>query len=206
VADDAWQPFAKLIAKGDAAGVVALLEPLDETARKRFSTQAKRAAKEVGWGRSGRHDAAHAAQFGTGGPAASVRQWWFLSGDDAGPLRERLVRSRPRAWRQEWAERVCSQVGDAGTWGQWELVHGMVQDGAIDRPESQGYVVGAVASLPDWSWPRSAAARPLADILRGEPAWLQRDLWELFAIEETGLTSADVERLTAWARSLAGAG
>ena len=189
MAEDAWQPFAKLISKGDLAGVVAALEVLDEPARKKLSTAAKRELKNLsGSIRQGRLNAANAAVFGTGGAVAAARQWW-MGGVDEG-LRERLVRMRPAAWRQEYAERICADR-DAVRWGQWAIVHRMVKDGSIDRPSSPGYVTGAVDHLPQWAPRRDAAQRPLADILRGEPEWLERDLWELFAIEESGLTARD---------------
>jgi hypothetical protein len=191
VAEDAWQPLAKRIARGDVAGVVALLEVLDEPARKRLSTQAKRAAKEAGWGRSARDEAARAAQFGTGGAVAAVRQWWIPVDRDSSALRERLVRCRPRAWRQEWAQRTCSRA-DGWAWNDWKLVRAMVKEGLLDRPEADGYVTGAVTALPDWSRPEPIR-RPLAKILRDDPAWLEHELWQLFAIEETGLTTVDAQ-------------
>ncbi|MEY2513454.1 MAG: hypothetical protein QOJ89_812 [bacterium] len=201
MAEDAWQPLAKRIARGDMAGVVALLEALDEPARKRLSTQAKKAATEAGWNRTARYEAAHAAQFGTGGAVAAVRQWWIPNDRRTNALRERLVRCRPRAWRQEWAERTCSR--DIGwAWNDWKVVHRMVKDGVIDRPEADGYVTGAVTALPDWRSGRTPEGRALADILRREPEWLERDLWQLFAIEATGLTTADTSVPMMWQTAL----
>ena len=184
MAEDAWQPLAKLISKGDVAGVVAAIEALDEPARKRLSTQARRAAKEAGSGR-----AAGRAHGRSSGRAARspAREWWWLNAQEE--LRERLVRCRPRDWRQEWAERICSDA-EAVRWGQWRTVHQLVVDGSIDRPAAQGYVTGAVDALPE-TQTHGGPPRPLAEVLRSEPGWLQHDLWELFAIEESGLTARD---------------
>jgi uncharacterized protein DUF6493 len=189
VGDDVWQSVADAIARGDVAEVVDRIESLQEGERKRLSTRAKREAKareDDRWPPGGGKDvelrraragAADAAVFGTGGSAAAARSWWLAW--DAGGMRERLVRCRPREWRQDWAERVMT--GDEVRHWDWPIVHGMVKEGLIDRPEAAGYVSGAVHGM----------ARPLAATLRSEPEWLSNDLWRLFEVEEAGLSTGD---------------
>ena len=182
--------LAEAIDRGDLGAVVKELESLDEAERKRLSTRAKQQAKAHGFDtwpsnlgtresdmRRERLAAAEAAVFATGGAAAAARSWWF-SWDDSG-LRERLVLSRPREWRQDWAERVMSGT-DTRRW-DWTIVHRMVKAGEIDRPEAPGYVSGAVAGMP----------QPLARTLRSEPQWLEHDLWRLFEVEDAGLSTGD---------------
>lgn len=65
------------------------------------------------------------------------------------------------------------------------------QDGSIDRPTAPGYVTGAVDNLPPPAQRGLPRPLALAEILRGEPQWLERDLWDLFTIEETDLTARD---------------
>jgi hypothetical protein len=196
----AWQPFAEFIERRDLAGAVAAIEALDEPGRKRLGKLAKPEVEELEnegrWPQPGtarwqerrdRLDVAEAIRFGTGGAAAAVRgRWYPWEGED--DLRERLVRCRPRVWRQDWAERTLADP----EWRHWDwpVVHRMVKDGLIDRPDEPGYVAGAAMGIRDIPRrQRAGSVRPLADVLRGEQEWLRTDLWQLFAIEDSGLTA-----------------
>ena len=180
--DDAWEPIAEAIARGDADGVAALIEALDEADRLRLNARAKKVAKRyddaLG---SGVGDAAHAALLGTSSSAAALQVPWFGL-----EVRDRLVRCRPREWRQDWAERMlASEIPEL----IWKEVHQLVKDGVIDEPESVGYITGAVGGM--WFSQDNEPPSALAEILRGEAQWVERHLWRLFDLEETALTSTD---------------
>jgi hypothetical protein len=199
VVDEAWQLIADAIARGDVAEVVERLEALDEADRRRLSTHAQRAAKAIPdedrWAhgfdaelRHARATAADAAVFGTGGAAAGARSLSFLRHH---ALRERLVRARSREWRQDWAERAMGEREISPN--NWKIAHRMVKEGAIERPAAPGYVTGAVEGMHDYDEGDVDRRRPhlLAATLRAEPEWLAEELWRLFEVEETALSSHD---------------
>jgi hypothetical protein len=201
VAVDVWQGIVDAIKQGDTEAVVTALEQLDEDERKRLSTRAKQAADvyapENRWAwnsmdkrtqRRRAADAALAAVFGTGGSAAAARMWWI---PDNMSLRERLIRTRPPEWRQDWAERAMSER-DPRHW-DWPVVRRMVTDGLIERPSAIGYLVGAVGGMHSQidhpgTGPR---VRVLAETLRAAEDFLQHELWRFFEVEEIGLSSRD---------------
>ena len=182
--DEVWHQLEVLIRRGDLEGVVAALEPLDERTRRKLAPLARRESDKT------RNDAAEAAVYGTGGASAAVRGWWDLS--DHRVLRDRLIRARPREWRQDWAERVLADEISA-RW-DWAIVHLMVKDGLIERPQAPEYVTGAVLGMREldlaggWRNPRQS----LTQALRGEGEWLADDLWRLFEIEETPLAGTEI--------------
>lgn len=192
-----WEKLAALVDRGDTAGVVAELRPLDEAARKKLAKRARALAKDLeqrsltaGWQKyARRRNAAESLVFGTGGAAAAARQDWFTwqSDEDA---RYELVQQRPREWGQDWAERVL-EIPETGE-RVWRLVHRLVREGKMDRLQTAGYLRHAVIGFYEFDapsrWPMRAR-RPLAEILREEHAWLEVDLWRLLAIEESNLTA-----------------
>lgn len=208
--DDLWQPIADAIGRGDEEAVVKALERLDEADRRRLSSTAKRAAKQYGpeevWSpgevderRIASARAADAAVFGTGGSAGATRTWWLATDQDLG---ERLIRCRPREWRQDWSNRAMSER-EPSEW-DWRIVHRMVKDRLIDRPSAPGYVVCAAAGMYEWIegrrdfWP---IHKPLAQTLRSEAEWLHDDLWRFFEVEEAGLSSRDLRQADSGAQT-----
>src|SRR4051812_40040603 len=123
MAPDRWQEIAALIDRGDAQGVVDALVALDEPERTRLSTAAREAARARSDVLSWRDEtvrrqanAANAVVFGTGGPAAAAGDSWFDVLEEKQGLRDQLIRARPRAWRQDWAERVLEMDNARWDW------------------------------------------------------------------------------------------
>ena len=190
MSDDVWAPLAVAIERGDEDAVVALLEPLDEPARRRLSGHAQRALKRLppesfvheegeSWEDDVRqrevHTAARTAVFGTSGSAAAAQARWLS------PAHERLVRQRSREWRQDWAERSLATVADGQ--GAWAAIHRLVRDGLIERPQAIGYVTCAPSGMYTFG------GSSLATTLRSEREWLDTMLWHFFTVEDVGLTS-----------------
>jgi Family of unknown function (DUF6493) len=183
VADDVLHQIERRVAHRDYDGLLEVLVALDEPERRRVSTAVRKKFADR-W-----DDLARAAVFATGGAAAGARGFWYPT-DPAS--KERLIRARSREWRQDWAERAMAD-DDAPRW-DWAIVHRMVKDGVIDRPEAPGYLTAAVwgiRSLDPRYDARNRTITPLAELLRREPAWLEVDLWRLLALEDAGLTSRD---------------
>lgn len=194
----AWETVAAAIQDGDIEAAVAALEPLGEAERGRLAARARRATERFGdadrrmpyppvWPpkkRTARALTAEAAVLGTSPAATVARQRWrwaALRDEDV----ERLLRCRSRAWRQQWAETILAREGEV-LGGDWRVVHRMVRDGLIDRPELAGYVAGAVSYFAF-----DLQGTALAVALRSEPEWLEHDLPLLFEIEQSALTSFD---------------
>ncbi|HEX8205356.1 MAG TPA: DUF6493 family protein [Solirubrobacteraceae bacterium] len=114
----------------------------------------------------------------------------------------RILRERRPGWLQEWAEWIV------GEWpSTWSLVRGLMKEGLIERPRTDGYVLAFVA-LQDRA---SRGDRSLRQALEADPDLLEHEVWRIFEVEGGGdLSLAAIDKysggyddeLTGWAGTL----
>lgn len=197
---DRWEELQQLVAAGQVDELVERCVGLSEAERRAVSKRAAKAHLDR-WSAYNREIpmaerdqvvwATELLAAGTGGPAAVAgRTWGTWRGSEQF---ERLVRARPREWRDEWAERAVEQPDAFGN-AVWPMVHRLVAEGECAKPAGDGYVTGALRGLREraiWYQPRR---RRLGEVLRDEPEFVDSDMWRLFEIEgrgEVSFTSAD---------------
>lgn len=193
MAAEAWQHLRRLVDAGDVAGCVRTVAGLEEKERRAIAKLVREhvdaRSDGIRWPAArGFFGAASVVEFGCATPARAVAEPAWFAQDE---VEERLVRSRPRKWRDEWAQRVADARGHL----HWRLMRTLVREGACDRPEGDGYLIGAFNGMRGWAW-RNQYQHPIpfAGVLRDDPEFLGDELWRLFEIEGAGdfnFTNAD---------------
>lgn len=177
MAVDPVQPFGEVIERGDLKLLLDLLDALPEADRP--------AVRELAVGRSDlwadqmslTADACTIVLYATAKPRSASMAWVYNIEDRFG-LIERLVRARPRRWRQAWANYVCSGEGRSVDL-PWLAIRRLVLRGSIDRPEGELYVSRALAGF-GYLEQRGGATMP--EELRADLAFLGDELWNVFAL------------------------
>lgn len=182
---DGWAAIEEAVVGGDLDRVIDLCIGLDEAARRGCSRRAAELAKRfvVGpddhltaedWPRRGEQIRASTAALACVGPPPR----------ELTPLGRRLgdvVRSRPRAWRDEWAQ--CAVKLHYGT-DSWLVLRELVRAGDCTRPDGDDYLRTMVHVLG----PRRTPPDRLRGALLDDPQLLAEDVWGLFELEERVLS------------------
>jgi hypothetical protein len=177
---------------GDVAGTTALVLSLDEHARGPlwppiealdgsdafdFETQEGRR----GWKAYSR--AAQVVGQGCGTPdgVAHLAGWHT-------DVTEVVIRSRPRAWRDRWADLATRDPDGPQAPAAWRLVRRLVADGACAEPAHDAWVLGAIRGLlgrgEGWD-PWGRTGEPLVEALRADQRFRDHGLWRLFEVPGT---------------------
>lgn len=165
----AWEAIELAADAGEPERVADLCLALDESDRARLSARSAALAQRLHHGRWNEPvpRAGQTARFALGP----------LITDDEFHLEppyshlERLVRSRPRRWRDAWAQWTAHR-GHADKVASWRTLRRLIRDGLCTAPDSTGLLLRAL----------DESERP-ADELRAFPELLEAEIWAPFAVE-----------------------
>ena len=170
------------IQAGDGQRCVALLQGLDEAARRGLHPTVAKALEETNSALKNndagpsqrekfqRHTVARLAMLGTGtlGELRKLVRWQF-TGESALAM---LVNRRP-VWLAEWAELALE-----GNVANWAIVRALVRLRLIPTPASDFYILGMIAA--------PGRHQPPRQLLEQDCALLDDELWRLFTCEGSG--------------------
>lgn len=154
---DVWEEIERAVEAGDAERVADLCLPLDEDERERLADRGQALLERLSEGTwmNPVPRAAQTARFGLGPPLPSSGYDPF----EPPPGRlEALVRSRPRPWRDAWAEWAVRR-GHQDRVATWHTLRSLVRDGQCETPANGRYGVLLVVALRDLEQSWSALRR-----------------------------------------------
>jgi hypothetical protein len=177
-----WRDVEQAILAGDADQVIALCLPLDEHARAGLAAPAEALAREHIYPmESPVVQAAQTALLCVGPPPPAKRDERGLLRHPAHEHLEVVVLSRPRAWRDAWAQAVTGHA-HSSTAPTWRTLRAVVRAGACVKPQGDGYprlLLQAMQCVADGV---RCEPRDVAVELREDPEVLNEDIWTAFRI------------------------
>jgi hypothetical protein len=179
---DLWPDVEQAVLAGDVDRVVGLCLGLDEQARAALAEPAKTLARQHRYPMdSPVVQAAQTALLSVGPPPPIERGERDLFRHPAHQHLEAVVLSRPRAWRDAWAQAAVGHAHWASA-PTWATLRALLRAGACTRPEGDGYpwlLLHAMQCLADGV---ACKAGDVATALRDDPEVLEQDIWAAFRI------------------------
>ncbi len=190
--EEVWGTIEAACEAGEPDRVVDLCLPLDEATRGSLSAKAAKLARRLrttraDWRNEGSRywiDRARGRQASAGRTAVyCLGPPSVLAGDACVPFErmEEVVRARPRAWRDGWADQVVEHQSHRGS---WRVLRTLILEGGCAKPSSLAYARMMIDCVDSSRKARESRRNDPYGGLLADPDLLEDDVWRIFEIEE----------------------